>query len=153
MKISPPQERLSGNYLEGMINASAKVAKALHISLQQLFVSLATQGEDAVLPILAQVLLDERGRKNETLGAVGSSVFRGSKLVGRLLPKEQRGYFWLKRKFEDPQVVVLPNKGRWACVEIVKPATKIKPKIQGQKVSIDVNITAKILRCADLKLP
>ncbi len=145
MRTKPPQEKLAGDYLAELTSVGAAVAMAPKVNVQELLVSLITQGRDAVLPKLERVELDygERGEGNETLGIDGMGVFRGSYFCDWLSSHQARGYFWLKGGFRDPVVLVLPNRGRWVSVQILDVDAKIKPRIEEKKVRIEVEVFAR----------
>lgn len=141
MKTNPLQEKLAGDYLAGLTTVSTQVAMAPKVNVQELLVALITEGRDAVLPKLERVKLDARDG-NETLGIGGMGVFRGSHFCDWLPSQQAVGYFWLRGKFRDPMVLVLPKRGRWVSVQILDVDTKIVPQIEGDKIKIWVDVFA-----------
>ncbi len=144
MKIKPPQERLSGSYLEGLAERTADVGLAPNVDIPQMMILFTTPGRDALLPRLEKAKLDVKGdeKKNETLQLNGAGVFRGGNLCGWLSTQQTRGYLWLKEEFRDPMAVVVPNEGRRVSVDVHGVTAEIKPRVSGNKVSISVEVSA-----------
>lgn len=81
------------------------------------------------------------GQKN--LRLVGVSVFKGDKFVGTLDDAQTRGVMWVLNKAQGG-VLVVESQGLMERIslELVRSKSKVTPKIEGGKVSIQVEVKA-----------
>jgi spore germination protein KC len=99
-------------------------------------------GSKTVSPVLGVINLVKPEDKHgaETFKLSGGAVFKKGKLVGYLNDKETRGLNWIRGKIEVGNLTAnCPNLGK-VSLEILDTSSKIKPKINEDTVSIEINI-------------
>ncbi|MBL4936453.1 Ger(x)C family spore germination protein [Clostridium sp. YIM B02515] len=77
---------------------------------------------------------------DKTFVIAGTAVFKKDKLAGYLTDKETRGLQWVNGKVEVGSVTFVSEEfGKVSC-EIVKSSNKVKSIVDGDKITIEINI-------------
>ena len=129
-----------------------KLGIGLKVSIKEFWQMLLTEGIEPVAP---QLKLQPLETKNETESQTknrsaekiqatqGAAVFKKGKLIGWMNDKETRGILWLRNELKTGIITVhFPREqgGGKTSAKIIKATTDINPKLQGDKLKIEVNI-------------
>lgn len=134
----------------------SKLGVGLKTSIKEFWESLITEGIEPVAP---QLTLKPPGMKNkaesetensstEKIPALhGAAVFKQDKLIGWMNNKETRGLLWLQNRIDTGIITVnIPKEqgGGKISTKIVNATTNIDPKLQGNKLKIEVSVRSEI---------
>jgi len=73
----------------------------------------------------------------------GSAVFVGDRMVGWIGPREAAGWNWIWGEARRASLVVMsPIDGRPLVVEIFRSRSTMRPRVEGDEVTIDIEIEA-----------
>jgi spore germination protein KC len=71
----------------------------------------------------------------------GFAVFKGDKMVGEFTPEQSRGLMWVK-DWVQSGIINIDVGGGHASLEISDAQSKVTPKIEGEKITIKLEIQA-----------
>lgn len=105
------------------------------VKARQLFKWLMGPTGNGFLPIVETV---NQGGKTLT-EITGTAILKDGKLVGTLSPHESSGFLWLVQEAKGGYITLKLNQGK-SSVEIYQGKTDINPTLEGENLSVNVNI-------------
>jgi spore germination protein KC len=129
-----------------------KLGIGLKVSIKEFWQILLTEGIEPVAPQLKLQPLETKSetesqtknRSAEKIQATqGAAVYKKGKLIGWMNDKETRGILWLRNELKTGIITVhFPREqgGGKTSAKIIKATTDINPKLQDDKLKIEVNV-------------
>lgn len=137
IKVPPIFERFTTDILGAYVELNNVVTTTIVDFLQANY-----RGGDIVIPLLVfeQKNIEEEKPKEQTwMGTDGAALFKKGKLVGRLSTGEMRAGLWILGQLKDAEITVAsPTDGKDISFIINQAHTRIKPRITGETISIDI---------------
>lgn len=136
LKVSPKVDDYSGIYLSRLRTGSKRTSRILHKTDLGLVAQSLHTGSDFVVP---RVVPDREEIKN-----AGAAVFKKDKMVGWMDEIKTAYLKWIRDAVKGGTVAVgLDEEGKSSVtLEIKKVKTKVHPKVNGDKITIQLNTTA-----------
>lgn len=143
-------ENVQANYLERILENQQFNFDTTVLQLNDYYKKSLKDGIDPVTGVLEMMEktnspVEEMSEKtSQHLKLSGGAVFKEDKLVGFLSETEARGYNWIAGEVKSG-ILSLPSlleEGKLASVEIRRASSKIKPEVQGDKLSFNIEIEA-----------
>ncbi|WP_282939518.1 Ger(x)C family spore germination protein [Paenibacillus sp. RC67] len=103
-------------------------------------------GGDMVAPLLSfqpKKIVGEKGDLQDWMGVGGAAVFKNKQLQTTVGIKDMRGALWILGQLTEAEITIpSPTDGRKVSFFIEHTRTKIKPRLEGEKISIHIQSTA-----------
>lgn len=113
-----------------------KIGKYIPIEVFKLIDCLSAKGISATVPIINTDTKDEK----TTIKVSGTAVFKDDKMIGQLNENETLILELLKEKKLKFVIPIIIEKNKRISLEMMNINRKINPKIEGNKISIDMYI-------------
>lgn len=138
-------ERVQANYLNGILDNQQFNFDSTVIQLNDYYKRSLEDGIDpviGVLTIIGKTVGEESGKKTPHIKLSGGAVLTKDQLVGFLNEKEARGYNWVVGEVKNGILSIpsLLEEGKLVSIEIREASSKIKPEIQGDRISFKIEI-------------
>lgn len=137
LEMRPEIEKLTAVYLANLVKGYGTTAHYEKISLHAFTNALMSKTTAPIAP-LVEITYD-KGDKN--LYVSGMAVFKKTKMIGTLEPKESSGLLWATGEIKGGIIQVSTPNGKGNVVfEVMNAKTKITPIIQDGKITMHIEI-------------
>lgn len=140
LTVKPEMERDPGRYVEDLTRrAFERTARAPRQDLHEFLLAYETHAQDAMLPLIQERLLEpgleEQPNRNARL--LGTAVFRGDRMIGKLSAEETETLLFLTREMGS-FIETIPAPGA--------PDYQVAVELTGERRSVEVDISGPLPR-------
>lgn len=160
IEADPDIENISGIGLKGLIDRLTVTSKAVGIDFKDFLAALASKPTSPVATKI-EIIPDNRSRETwrdqgggpgttgspagqgvvKSVQLTGTAVFHQDKLVGWLNQTESTALLWIQGKVQRTMTIIRdPIDGKIMAIETTRSVSKMKPKIEGDKITMAVLI-------------
>ena len=130
--------------LENIVrNAKKSVSFSGRVPLIKLVNMMDREYESAYLPALKLVhkVMRQGGQKSSFDPQMdGYAIFKKKRLLGFITEERARGLNWIINEVESGFAIVKDEVGKEVSLEIIHAKSKIKPKIEGDALSVNIEV-------------
>lgn len=136
LKAKVSQDVPSGEGINAMIESQKGLSKCVHSMLTQALICLGNEGRDFACALFGTTKMEDE----EFMEIKGTALFRGEQYVGSIDTLESRGLLWLMDRIKSGIIVLKAPQDEKLALEILSSKTKIKTKVDGDKIGFEVTI-------------
>lgn len=142
IKMNVDDAFISDNINSIVENARGSLSYSSKISLVEIINALDSEFESAYIPCIT--LVQKTIRKEETdkydPKLDGYGIFKKNQLIGYVQGENARGLNWIVNKVSSGYMIVKDLNHKDVCLEIIEAQSKIKPKIEGDELSVEIAV-------------
>lgn len=137
LRFEPIDEKIPADSIKNLLKAQSLRGYSPIVSRLDFINALSSK---TASPILGVIDINRDFNKENTFDLSGTGVFKKDKLIGYMDINETRGMQWIKGKVKDGTITTTNVDGSKITFFLLTAASKIKPEVENDKVTIKVNI-------------
>lgn len=136
LKAKPVLEKVTSMMIQGILDNAGATSKMRRVTLQDFVGTLISKSRSGTAPIIK---VSGKGSAKK-LVIDGMAVFKGDRMVGRLIPKDTRGMLWVTGEVQSGIVVVKPKEDERVSLEIITASGRFRPQMKAGQMLVRVEI-------------